>query len=601
MSGDIVVNLRNGVYYRESTLELNETDGGTNGHNVIYRSYPGETATISGGRVITGWQASGGVFTASTKGLVFRQLYVNDKPAVKARSDGGIGSGSAVEQVLLTGGGWGETYLPLTPSGTVPAGVQANYDALVSFNGVLTGSPIGYRNSPSYINSPGQWAIDPSAQTVYYMPRAGEDMATAIAIAPVADPVVLVQGSSLDNMAGNIIFQEIKFAHAAWAGFDTAGFCSVLAGIGIMLDSAGERMYTRMSGGVTVRRAHHIRFEKCEIACMGGIGIDMPIACHDNAITGCSIRDIAGNGIAVAPTGLPRMGADTTRMFNPEDHRLYCENIEVSNNRVTLCAFDYKGGVGILAGFPTAINIRHNEVWNLPYNGIVMGWGARTWQNAMRDNRISGNYVYDCMLELIDGGLVYTQCQQPNSTIDSNFLAYYVGARGNFFYLDIATGGFTVRHNVTKGVSFTFGLGFDCYDMTIDSNYSEWVNYLSSNGTTVNDQTYRVTLTNQFNEISSAIPQGIMDAAGVNEEEIQLTPVSIAPKAKLTHGHFNITQTSQCAVYDLKGRMVCTTSRANSYNLSRIRSGKVMPAGIYLTKVQYGVTKPHKIVVFGDE
>ncbi|MFS0725268.1 Ig-like domain-containing protein [Paenibacillus sp. 1P07SE] len=48
--GGITVYLREGVYERTATFELNEADSGTADAQVVYRSYPGETVRLSGGK-----------------------------------------------------------------------------------------------------------------------------------------------------------------------------------------------------------------------------------------------------------------------------------------------------------------------------------------------------------------------------------------------------------------------------------------------------------------------------------------------------------------------------------------------------------------------
>ncbi len=53
MTGDIIVDLRGGTYTLTCSLYFREKptqkDSGTNGFNVIYQAYPGETPIISGG------------------------------------------------------------------------------------------------------------------------------------------------------------------------------------------------------------------------------------------------------------------------------------------------------------------------------------------------------------------------------------------------------------------------------------------------------------------------------------------------------------------------------------------------------------------------
>src|SRR3979409_1155594 len=57
MTGDIVVDLRGGVYRRSTTWSFSSAahDSGMRGHRVIYQAYPGETPEISGARQIAGW------------------------------------------------------------------------------------------------------------------------------------------------------------------------------------------------------------------------------------------------------------------------------------------------------------------------------------------------------------------------------------------------------------------------------------------------------------------------------------------------------------------------------------------------------------------
>ena len=54
-TNDITVYLRGGRYALTNTITFTSSDSGINGYYITYRSYPGETATISGGKQVTGW------------------------------------------------------------------------------------------------------------------------------------------------------------------------------------------------------------------------------------------------------------------------------------------------------------------------------------------------------------------------------------------------------------------------------------------------------------------------------------------------------------------------------------------------------------------
>lgn len=87
MTSDINVYIRGGRYPLSQTLTFDQGDSGTNGYRVIYRAYPGEIPHISGGQKISGWTSAGnGLYKTNVGGLRFRQLYVNDARATRART-----------------------------------------------------------------------------------------------------------------------------------------------------------------------------------------------------------------------------------------------------------------------------------------------------------------------------------------------------------------------------------------------------------------------------------------------------------------------------------------------------------------------------------
>ena len=92
MSGDVEVILGGGTYQLDETLVFDHRDGGTGGHNVVYKTAPGETPIISGGKTISGWQAdANGRWRAKTDLKNFRQLYVGGSRAVRARGEAPAG------------------------------------------------------------------------------------------------------------------------------------------------------------------------------------------------------------------------------------------------------------------------------------------------------------------------------------------------------------------------------------------------------------------------------------------------------------------------------------------------------------------------------
>ena len=258
MSADIVVYLRGGTYPVTSTVALGNADSGQNGFYVRYMAYPGERPIITGGQPITGWKltdTTNNIYSATGLASTFRQLYVNGVKAVRARSPN-LGSGGAANFWRISGNdnsaqniqvsssyvanwhnftkaemhimiGWGDATLRLasytTQGSTAYLKVQSPESTIVFVrpNPALGGQFGGgtkhafyFENALEFLDQPGEWYLDETANVVYYKPRPGEDMGTATVVAPTVETVVSVAGTSPDNQAGYIWFQGLAFAHS---------------------------------------------------------------------------------------------------------------------------------------------------------------------------------------------------------------------------------------------------------------------------------------------------------------------------------------------------------------------------------------------------
>ena len=279
MSSDIVVNLRGGTYSLTSPITLGTSDSGTNGHTVVYQAYNGETPVISSGRTLTGWSAVGnGEYKASVGSLNFRQLYVNGVRATRARypdlgSDFQLQGSDKTNKLLQVLSSqisnwsnlsqtemvlelqWAENYLRLksftAANGTANVSIQ-DHEAGILFQRpypiLANGSPLHFENSHEFLNEPGEFYVDTTAQTVYYKPRAGEDMSTATVQAPTLPTLVEVKGTSLDAPVHDLRFSGVTFAQTTWMEATNNGLLNGQGG------NSTSRPTPRTTSTSTVRR-----------------------------------------------------------------------------------------------------------------------------------------------------------------------------------------------------------------------------------------------------------------------------------------------------------------------------------------------------------
>lgn len=441
MSANIYVYLRSGTYTLSAPVNFSTADSGTNGYNVIYQAYNGETPVISGGTPITNWTSEGGgKYSANVGALRFRQLFVNGRRAVRARTPNagymnfpicmtsashtitvttsqvvalnGLTTAElgAVEMVLTRH--WAQNRLRI--GGVANNGVTTNLSFLEPdcYHAFRLDWPIQsycLENSKNFLDAEDEWFLDAATNTLYYIPKSTEPIASSSIIAPTIESLIKLQGTSLDTPIHHIQFIGLTFAHTTWNMPSSEGYVERQAGIfytGSGIDT------TSMPSAVYVDKADSLRFEKNTFRQLGGQALAINSSSHFNTINGNTITDVSGNGISI----------DMLRAMNPSDARMVCSDNSVTNNYVSDCAVDYWGSVGIFGGYVKNTTISNNEIAYMPYTGISVGWGWTTSDSQMINNQIQYNHIHHVMDLMDDGAGIYTLSKQPNTSVSNNFI-----------------------------------------------------------------------------------------------------------------------------------------------------------------------------------
>jgi len=170
-------------------------------------------------------------------------------------------------------------------------------------------------------------------------------------------------------------------------------------------------------------------------------------------------KDIGGNGIFAGVYSDEAHEIHLT--YKPKDEREVCESILISNNLVTNATNEDWGCVGIGAGYVRNTTIEHNEVENVSYTGISMGWGWNPAENVMRNNRIVANKIHHYGKHNYDCSGIYTLSAQPGSVISENYIdsiykAPYAHLPSHWFYIytDEGSAGITVKNNWAPSEKF---------------------------------------------------------------------------------------------------------------------------------------------------
>lgn len=319
-------------------------------------------------------------------------------------------------------------------------------------------------NSLSFLNKPGEWYEDLKAGKVYYWPRKNENLARANVIAPSLEKLVQVTGT-LERPVSYVFFKGIGFEYATWLRPSQQGHVPLQAGM-YLLDAyklkvkgtpekkglENQAWVGRPPAAVELRYVNHTGFENCIFKHLASTALDYVVGSHDDLIKGNLFNDIGGTGIQVGTYSDEAFEAHLP--YNPADIREVCTNEHIINNLVADAANEDWGCLGIGAGYIRGARIEHNEVCDVSYSGISLGWGWTKDANAMRDNIIRANKIHHYAKHMYDVAGIYTLSAQPNSVIDSNYIdsiykVSYAHDPQHWFYLytDEGSSYFTVKDN----------------------------------------------------------------------------------------------------------------------------------------------------------
>jgi hypothetical protein len=414
-SDDVTVYLRGGTYQLAAPLTLDSGDSGANGFTHYWRAYPGETPSLSGGVPVTGWALFDGaknIYSASVPaGAQSRQLYMNGQRATRARrTSTGFGTTNGGQTYVSTDAtlpifarpqdlefvftglprAWIEPRLSAASATRVGSTTTVTMDA--SYAEYVAHNPwgVGWPSAPTWVENAlefldatttGCWYLNASIDTIYYVPRPGEDMATVEAWLPQLEALV---SSSAASPLSDVQFVGIVFEHAGWLGPSTLhSFMELQANA--YLDPATAPAWTTPPAALSFQGAQRVRVSDCTVQHCGATAVSF-----GGGSSGCdfdwnTVTDISGRGVEIAS-----------------------DSISVWANLITGCGAEYRGAVGIWAGVVAHVAIHHNEITSVPYTAISLGWVWDDSVTASHSNEIAHNKIHDILKAgLYDGGGIY--------------------------------------------------------------------------------------------------------------------------------------------------------------------------------------------------
>lgn len=477
LNDDVVVELRTGRYELTSPLVFNNQDAHST-YNITWRNYNGEDARISGGKKITtawSWDSAKGLYATYIPEVAsgswwFRELYRNEQRLVRSRwpnaptdammmswdFDARRPNDANLLTITAVRGDKKQHTLNAAPPASLAAADRAELVSFWHWTGSKTqissssGATMNLseatgcggiqpdvndkaflENSWTFIDQDNEWALT-STGYLYYR---GADPAGFEFVAPRTENLITVEGASATNRVKNLKFQGLTFEYAH--------FKYLVNDLSLRPLQAGVHCYgTHAKAAVRFANTQNCTFENNTIARCSGAGIHLDTGSYNDQVYRNTIYDIGNSGIVVG-----NIGEQFTSPIRTAD-------AVVKNNRIYRCAQQYYDAVGIGAFYMYNAVIEHNELYDLPYSGISVGWHWTTDLSNDQNIKVRYNYVHDVMRFMEDGGGIYLLSDLTGSEVSHN-LIQRVGYNGQAcmgIYADEGASNFIVHGNVIDEV-----------------------------------------------------------------------------------------------------------------------------------------------------
>ena len=392
--------LLDGTHYLAETLVVSAADQADADAPLTIAAAEGARPVVSGGRRLDlTWRPHEGeiVKAAVPAGLETEELFVNGRRQILARYPNHdpaerIFHGYAADAVSREradrwadpAGGtihamhshmWGDFHYRIT--GKDDAG------ELVYEGGWQNNRRMGMHETYRFVegvfeelDAPGEWFLDRQADTLYYWPAEGVDIAAATVEAVRLRHLAEVRGSAEAPLRG-VRFQGITFRHAARTFMDNR-------------EPLLRSDWTCYRGGaVFFEGAEDCSVEDCEFDQVGGNAVFANGCCRRVAVRGCHIHDAGGNGVAFI--GLPdavrsplmefherNALADIDRTPGPRSPN-YPADCLVEDCLICRTGCVEKQTAPVEIDMAECVTVRHCSIYDVPRAGINIGdgcWGG---------------------------------------------------------------------------------------------------------------------------------------------------------------------------------------------------------------------------------
>jgi hypothetical protein len=253
------------------------------------------------------------------------------------------------------------------------------------------------------------------------------------------EQLLVVQGA-VDEPVTDLAFEGLTFSHTCF-DLPPHGYAGVQSSWYERRASSDDSAGTTMTSAVLVDGAESCRFSRCRFERLAACGLHLART-EGVEVHRCEFRDIGGEGVMIGSRDPLEMPVN--------------ENTHVTECTIEDCGVTFHGAVGLWIGFARGALVQNNELRNLPYTGVSVGWQWDDQPTPCQCHSIYRNHIHHVMQLLSDGGGIYTLGLQPGTSLTENVIhdvPLNAGrAESNGIFMDEGSTSMTVSGNLIYNI-----------------------------------------------------------------------------------------------------------------------------------------------------
>lgn len=269
-------------------------------------------------------------------------------------------------------------------------------------------------NVPTMFKNKNEWYLDRETGKVYYIPEEQEiDVNNICAYAPTLNKLFEFYGEDnnklydikIDNLElmctrGDYVSRYVKnpiTGQYEETDDEAIGF------------GADNQSACYAHGAVSFKNANRCQITNCLIHHTGTYAIEIKTGCNNVKVENNEFNDLGGGAIKIFG-GMA--GCNESELTG---------NCVMRNNKITDCGKRLAASCGILVCHASNNEITDNEISNIQYSGISVGWVWGYADSSTYGNIISKNYIHNIGVgELSDLAAIYLLGKQQGTVVSYN-------------------------------------------------------------------------------------------------------------------------------------------------------------------------------------